>query len=891
LTIDQRLSTALADRYRIERELGQGGMATVYLAEDLKHDRKVAIKVLRPELAAVIGAERFLREIKTIANLQHPHILGLIDSGEVHGTAYYVMPFVEGESLRDRLSRDMQLPVVDAVRIATEVASALDYAHRHGVIHRDIKPENIMLHDGQALVADFGIALAASKAGGGRMTETGMSLGTPTYMSPEQALGEREISARSDVYALGAMTYEMLVGEPPFTGPTAQAIIARVMTEDPRSLTAQRKTIPAGVEAAVLTALQKLPADRFASAAEFAAALANPNTTTVAQTMVRPAVGPSRRSWLTTGALAALALIAGLVIGGRRSAAGSSDHTEVVYARLPLGDSTKMRAIDNLRLAISPTGQRIAFIGSDGPDNALWVRDLDQPSGRLLPDTKGAFCPFFSPDGESIGFFTAATGRTVLKVISVAGGVARIVLQDSLAQFGGADWGDDGQIYFTHVLRGLARVSPSGGAVTRISFPDSTTGVTEYDYPDVLPGSRRALVMLWRGSIGSNHIGLIDLATGAVTDLAAGSMARYIAPGYLAIGTGEGRLLAARFDPREGRLIGVPVAMLQDVQEEAGNGTVEFAVSETGTLLYQRKTGGSGGIFWVDRSGRRTPVDTTMTGGLGNVALSPDGTQIAVTRVDGGETQVWVKQLTTGAFSRLSFDVTNADRPVWTPDGRRVAFLATRNNRRTAWVRRADGSDSAQAASPGDVQLDEIGFDPLGRYTLFRSQGGGLGTRRLMFVKNGVDSTTRVLLQSRFDTFGMGLSPDGQWLAYVSNESGASEVYVRPFPNVDSARFAISVGGGMEAMWRRDGTELFFRNPRGDLFTTPVTTGRHFTHGTPKLLFSNAGYGQQEYFRSYDVQADGKRFLMLTSGGVDATDLNLILNWQVELERLKTAQR
>ena len=267
------LAAALGHGYRVERKVGQGGMATVYLAEDLKHDRKVAVKVLRPELAAVIGAERFLREIKTVATLQHPHILGLIDSGVVDGTAYYVMPFVEGESLRDRLEREKHLPIADAVRIASEVAAALDYAHRHGVIHRDIKPENILLHDGAALVADFGIALAASKGGGSRMTETGMSLGTPHYMSPEQAMGEREITARSDVYALGAMTYEMLVGDPPFTGSTAQAIVAKVMTERPRPIYPQRDTVPPAVEHAVLTALEKLPADRFATAAQFAEAL------------------------------------------------------------------------------------------------------------------------------------------------------------------------------------------------------------------------------------------------------------------------------------------------------------------------------------------------------------------------------------------------------------------------------------------------------------------------------------------------------------------------------------------------------------------------------------------------------------------------------------------
>ncbi|HSE95629.1 MAG TPA: serine/threonine-protein kinase, partial [Methylomirabilota bacterium] len=274
--IQSRLSAALAGRYDLERELGAGGMATVYLARDLRHDRRVAVKVLRPELAAVIGAERFLAEIKTTANLQHPHILPLHDSGEADGFLFYVMPYVEGESLRDRLNREKQLPVADAVRLVTEVAGALDYAHRHNVIHRDIKPENILLHDGSALVADFGIALAASKAGGTRMTETGMSLGTPHYMSPEQAMGEREITARSDVYALGAVAYELLTGDPPFTGSTAQAIVARVVTEQPRPMAAQRHTIPPHVEAAVLTALEKLPADRFASAADFARALEKP---------------------------------------------------------------------------------------------------------------------------------------------------------------------------------------------------------------------------------------------------------------------------------------------------------------------------------------------------------------------------------------------------------------------------------------------------------------------------------------------------------------------------------------------------------------------------------------------------------------------------------------
>jgi serine/threonine-protein kinase len=272
----ERLKAALADRYTIERELGSGGMATVYLAHDLKHDRKVALKVMRSELSAILGGERFLREIRIAAKLNHPHILPLYDSGEADGSLYYVMPHVEGESLRVKLNREKQLSVDEAISIAEQVGAALDYAHEDGIVHRDIKPENILIHRGQALVADFGIALAVSAAGGTRLTDTGLSLGTPEYMSPEQATGERELDARSDLYSLGAVVYEMLVGEPPHTGNTVQAIIAKVVSVEPQPVSNVRHSVPSNVEVAVLCALAKTPADRFASGAEFANALANP---------------------------------------------------------------------------------------------------------------------------------------------------------------------------------------------------------------------------------------------------------------------------------------------------------------------------------------------------------------------------------------------------------------------------------------------------------------------------------------------------------------------------------------------------------------------------------------------------------------------------------------
>ncbi len=323
-----RLSSALANRYRVERELGAGGMATVYLAHDLKHDRQVAIKVLKPELAAVLGAERFLSEIKVTANLQHPNLLPLFDSGSADGLLYYVMPYLEGETLRARMQRERQLPVDETLRLVSLLAGALDLAHSRGVIHRDLKPENILLQAGQPVIADFGIALAVAQAGGERVTQTGISLGTPHYMSPEQAAGDRAVDARSDQYALGAIAYEMLTGEPPHTGATAQVIIARLMTDTPRSITSARPAVPKGIDIDVLRALSKTPADRFPTCGDFARAVTS-----------HVAAGPTpRQSWvpLTVGLLAAALVITAGVAWPRKAPAADANLSSI--AVLPFAD-------------------------------------------------------------------------------------------------------------------------------------------------------------------------------------------------------------------------------------------------------------------------------------------------------------------------------------------------------------------------------------------------------------------------------------------------------------------------------------------------------------------------------------------------------------------------
>jgi WD40 repeat protein len=386
--------------------------------------------------------------------------------------------------------------------------------------------------------------------------------------------------------------------------------------------------------------------------------------------------------------------------------------------------------------------------------------------------------------------------------------------------------------------------------------------------------------MLWKGSIGANRVGVVDLVTGAVTELAEGSYSRYLAPGRIVIGAPDGRLLVAPFDARQRRLSENPVLVLDEVQDEISNGTVQFAVSDNGTLVYEPRVGGGDGLVWVDRSGQAVPVDSTLRESFSSAVLSPDGSEIALARSVAGGGQVWVKQLRTGAFTRLSQDLQDAARPTWTPDGHHVAFLATKDSYRAAWMARADGSDSPRPIARGARGYDEVAFDRAGRYTLLRSEGSGSGTRHLLVLETGVDSVPRVLLKTPRDNYAMALSPDGRWLAYVSDESGTAEVYVRPFPSVDSAKFAISVGGGLEPLWRRDGTELYFRDSHGDMHVVAISAGKQFEHGAPRLLFSRPGMALQDYYRSYDVHPDGKRFLMLGSGDAEARSLSVILNWR-----------
>ncbi len=875
--MNDRLATALADRYTVERELGAGGMATVYLAHDRKHDRKVAVKVLRPELAAVIGAERFLKEIKTTANLQHPHILGLIDSGSAEGLLWYAMPYVDGESRRDRLTREKQLPIADAVRIATEAASALDYAHRHGVIHRDIKPENILLHDGSVLVADFGIALAASTAGT-RMTETGMSLGTPHYMSPEQAMGEREITARSDVYALGCVSYEMLVGEPPFMGPTAQAIIARVMTEEPRSLILQRKTIPPHVEAAVFTALEKLPADRFATAADFATALHDSHGQTAHRPDIRPAAAASNRTMALAPWLLTVVAIVGGAWGWIRARTAAERPIERSY--LSLGDSVQLQTLATLAtpLALSPDGSRLAFIG-DAQDH-IWIKRRDALEPVMLAGTNGAGSPVFSPDGNWIAYIADSH----LKKVRVDGGPS-ITLADS-ASFG-VTWLDDGTlVYTTPSLLSLRRVGESGGAVS-VMIADSVFKGLAPMLPTPLPHARGVLFVVCGSNCVTMELHVLDFKTGRQKLVLKNvAMGWYLPTGHLLYVRPDGVALVVPFDLGKLETHGAAVPVIQGVGLTLA--AADLAWSPSGALVYATG-GGSNDIVALqhaDRSGKMTPYDSSWTGQFNSFALDPDARRAAVgVSTPGGGLDIWVKQLDTGPFVRVTFSGRDR-RPTWSPDGRQIAFVRDSGSGGDVYARAVDGSGTERrlAHLPGRA-IQEVTWSRDGRWILVRTETGSAGNGDILAVSTIGDSAAVPVATSSFSEVQPAMSPDGRWVAYVSNDAVTNEVYVRPFPNTNAGRWQVSNGGGGSPVWSADGKELYFLDPTNRLIAAHLGTGPAFSVTGLTPLFDATRFSYFAFHQAFAVTRDGQFVFLGPVGPLAKPSIRMVQadNWFADL--------
>ncbi len=858
-------------------------MASVYLAEDLKHDRRVALKLLKPELAAVLGAERFVQEIKTTAALQHPHILPLFDSGTADGFLFYVMPYVEGETLRDKLNRETQLAVADAVRITEEVADALDYAHRHGVIHRDIKPENILLHDGRPMVADFGIALAVSAAAGGRMTESGISLGTPHYMSPEQATAEKEIDGRSDIYSLASVLYEMLAGQPPHLGGSAQQIIMKIIAAPVEPVTTYRKSVPSNVSAALMKALEKLPADRFETVKDFADALGDTRFTVSTVGGAPGFAGRGVRSRAFAGAAAASGLLLVAAVWGW---ARPTAPAPVIRYQLQLASSGD---VGDPAPVPAPDG---SFIVLHGPQRSrtgtmLRIKRRESDSATPIAGTEGASQFAISPNGEWIAF---ASGQKLSKV-PIAGGAPITLIGRDVNEAFGIAWLEDGTIVFVRNLGGLtalAQVPAAGGEPTDVWRSDSAGAAI----PRPIIGTH-AILFERCTSIAACDLWAIDLRNKRAGVVLPGVMAaRYAATGDL-VYVQHGRLLASQFDRGALSVRGQPVPLADSID------TSPFAIELSRSGLLVTRTAGSGtagnefDMVWVERAGRVTPIDTawrfrlTFYAGDHGWSLSPDGSRLAIGLATDAGDNIWMKELPRGPVSRVSYDPNPDVRPRWTSDGRAILFTSIRVVP-GVYQHRADGGGKDSLLVRGII--DEAALSRDRKWLVFRDGGtsAGPGGRDIKGVRLGVDTARVPVIVTSFDEEAIALSPNGQWIAYQSDENGHTEVFVRSFPNTDTFKRQVSNGGGAAPLWSRDGRELFYLSAGKDMMAARVTTDSSISVRPPALLFHvpdellGVSY---DYYTPWDVAADG-RFIMarLQRRGNAGSTVVIAENWLTELK-------
>jgi serine/threonine-protein kinase len=864
-----RLAAALADRYRIERALGEGGMATVYLAEDLKHDRKVALKVLKPELAAVLGAERFVQEIRTTANLQHPNILPLYDSGEAGTFLYYVMPYVEGDTLRSRLDREKQLGIEETVEIGRDVAAALQYAHERGIVHRDIKPENILFQGSQAVVADFGIALAVSHAGGARLTETGLSLGTPHYMSPEQAVGDRELDARSDIYSLGAVLYEMLAGEPPHSAGTAQAVISKIVMDEAVPVTQHRAATPPHVAATLRKALAKVPADRFPSARDVAEALARPG---LVDTSGLESATPARPAWLRDWrSIAAIAVaIAGVVYGLLGRGPPAAPTRPVV--RLTLGLPADQGLVPQyLPIAISRDGSRLAYVGVGGEygtSRQLYSRPLGQRSATPLAGTEGGGTLFFSPDGAWLGFYVGSSIRKV----PVAGGPVVTLVDSTRRSYASATWTDDGYVVFPSEGDALAQVPDVGGA-SEIIYRDTSYAVVQ----PISLGGAKILFARCRPEACAHSVELVvlDRSSGRIStvhEVPTPTQIAFAAPDLLLYLVDENDvevLYAVPFDAARMEVTGKAVPLDEDVRN--------FAVAESGTLVIVRRPASvEAELTLVDRGGAARPLAEQRRDYL-FPQFSPDGGRLAVEIHDASGGHIWVYDRDAGTLARLTSQGHNS-RPVWSPDGSEIAYASSRDSLSGVYRMRSDGGGDEHAIGRGGTTtgFTDVSWSPDGRLIAYAGSGPSTPGRDLWVVATDPDSAGRPVVETPADETRPVFSPDGRWLAYTSDESGRREVYVRSFPG-PGGRWLISTDGGDGPRWNPRGGEIFYLGTDGWMYAAALALGADVRVMGRERLFDARPY---TFFTetSYGVAPSGRAFALIRSEGEDLS-IEIAVNW------------
>ncbi len=871
--IADRLTAALSDRYRLERELGAGGMATVYLAHDLKHQRDVAIKVLHPDLGAALGGERFLSEIRTTARLQHPHILPLLDSGEADGLLYYVMPLVTGETLRARLARERQLPNADVVLIAREVADALGYAHGLGVIHRDIKPENILLQGGHALVADFGIALAVQTAGGQRMTQTGLSLGTPQYMSPEQAMGERTIDARSDIYALGAVTYEMLVGEAPFTGPSVQAIVARVLTEEPRGIGAQRKAVPPGIEDAVLRALEKLPADRFDTAKAFADALANPAPLAGTTTRQRGGASAASRRWNgMTLTFAAVAIGACGVAGWALTRTSRAPHDVGLPPTAPM-------LMNNIKrnFAVAHDGSFIVYEAQVGATSQLWVRSLRGPDVRAIPGTEGATgTPRISPDDQRVAF--TVTGE--LRIVPIGGGTVATIAR--AGDMSGGGWLSTGQLFFSDDDgRKLRWVDPENG-------PGRTVPVSMCINVQPFGDGDRALC----GGASTKAAYVVDparpdtklylrrsRAAAAGAPLLLGADFRIVDGEYLVYMSIDGAISAVRFDNRDSLTVGKSVTLVPGVRRTAYSGVGEFDLTNDGTLVYVPGINAEKVRFvrWSS-DGRVVPLNVEEATHL-RFTPSPDGLRLGSVVEGIQQQELRVYDLKTGASETVEKGFFIGG-PGWSPDGRKVAYRKQEYEspgRETVYLRQLDSPDAPRALIAGPYHAYEPNSYPAENFLLLgvNYKGGRVLILDPTVSPPRIDSVA-------LSTYFVAISPDRTWIAYTNQ--GVPGVILQPWPAMDR-RYQVDPAGG-EMRWRSNRELVYSTNREGEASIKRVLIDPSSSSpvGKPELLFTDPRFAETPGW-SHAIMPNGDILYLRKPAETLGYYVRVVPNWVAAMKR------
>ena len=898
--------------YEIIAPLGAGGMGAVYKAHDTRLDRTVAIKVLPDDVVEDAEARaRFAREARAISSLDHPHICALYDVGEHQGASYLVMQHLEGQTLAERLVKG-PLPIDQALQCGMQIADALDWAHRRGVTHRDLKPGNVMLTRAstsrqgpvQAKLLDFGLAKQRGQSdpvnlgvsGATRVTDhtptaRGTILGTIHYMAPEQVEG-READARTDIFALGALLYEMTTGRRPFDGGSAASVMGAILKGDPPPVTSLQPLAPAALDHVVHTCLAKDPDDRWQSAADVKHQLAWIATTSTGAGAASAVSRSGRRGYLPWAAIVAgllAALAATLPAAWRQWFAVPREQAVARFAfTSPVPFTSTGGSVPVTQLAVSPDGRRIAFVaGPPGGRGSLWIRSLDAAEAEMLAGTEDASYPFWSPDSRFIGFFA----QERLKTIDITGGSPQVLCMSSPNARGGA-WNRDGVIVFSPATTtGLLRISASAGSEAT-HLLDLRDGETSYRWPSFLPDGRHFLffVRAREGKTGI-YLGSIDGQVRQPVIPHANYHAVYARPGYL-LTLRDGTLLAYPFDERALRTTGEPVR----VAERVGGSSVNLGsfseswASDAGVLAY---AGGLAAALnrleWFDRAGTSLGV-ATDPGDYVSFRLSPDGRQVAFSRVDPqrGNSDVYLMDVERRVETRFTSDPGNDVSPVWSPDGTQIVFRSDRAGGNFAFWKPSNAAAPEHQLGPGfEIQFTTdwsrdgkvlVGHtnSPSGSYDLMTlALNGGAapdaapGARPVAFADSEFGERDGVF------------SPDGKWLAYVSDASGREEVYVAPFPRAGGAR-RVSVAGGSEPHWRRDVKELFYLAPDRTMMAVDVTTGATLETGTPHPLFRTQAPSPGSFWRmNYDVTADGSRFLVTTpvEGAAPASSINVVLNW------------